>query len=125
MPAPSAEALILSMLEKPGSRSVNSQEKAINRSHVRRALLWNQSVPTFRVNVGQADLAARPKNTPSELETARAKIYEMRDWPAIACSGKWIDRDGKLLLAVWADHIVDHKFNGQVDQFSSIIFNNI
>lgn len=44
---------------------------------------------------------------------------EMQDWPADACSGKYIDRNGKTILAVYTKHILDSVYNSEVHRLHS------
>lgn len=77
-------------------------------------LRWSQNVPIIQIDVSQAVLAARPKNTPTECAAAEKKVHTMHDMRTDACSGLYIDRDGVPLLAVFADEIVDSPHNGKV-----------
>jgi hypothetical protein len=69
---------------------------------------WAAQAPTFHLDVDFNELASAPKNTPAALKKAQDKIDGMKDWLADACSGRWVDRNGKLLVAYFADHFVSH-----------------
>jgi hypothetical protein len=66
---------------------------------------WSTLAPTFKLDVDWKDLSPRPKNTVAEIAAAQAIMDEMRTWEADSCSGRWTDRNGKLLLAYFADLI--------------------
>lgn len=54
----------------------------------------------------QKDLADHPKNTHQEIDAVWAKMAQMKDWFAEACSAKWVDKEN-LLVAYFSDHITD------------------
>jgi hypothetical protein len=88
-------------------RSLAARWKRWFRTSDHIASKWAAEVPTFRLaDVDYDDLVKAGKNTPSALKKARDKMAEMQVWPADACSGRWVDRKGKLLLTYFADHIV-------------------
>jgi hypothetical protein len=56
-----------------------------------------------------ADLAkmeTQPKNRPEDVARAKKKMEDMESQHADACSGRWYDPSGRLMVAVFADHIV-------------------
>jgi ATP/maltotriose-dependent transcriptional regulator MalT len=68
---------------------------------------WLEETPEFVLPKASLDqLAKRPKNTKAAIKQAEQKMGEMKAWPSDACSGKWYDSEGKLLLAGFAEHIL-------------------
>jgi hypothetical protein len=53
-----------------------------------------------------ADMEKQPKNRPQDIEIQMKKMDEMRLQTADACSGRWFDKSGRLMVAVFANHIV-------------------
>jgi hypothetical protein len=66
---------------------------------------WDAQVPTFKLDVDWQELSSRPKNTDKDKEAGEAVMEEMKEWKADSCSARWTDRNGKPLLAYFADHI--------------------
>lgn len=52
-------------------------------------------------------LVGMDKNLAKDRDAAAQKVASMENWPADSCSGRWYDKDKKLLLAAFADHIVE------------------
>ena len=78
---------------------------------MRRALAWEQCAPTFSLIDTSLDaLSQRPRNAKKGIELAEQKMAEMSSWPSDACSGRWYDEDGKLLIAAFSDHILEVGF---------------
>jgi hypothetical protein len=72
----------------------------------RRAKLWSESTPDFVLpSVSLAALESWRKNSNKDIAKAERQIRSMQDWPADACSGRWWDKGGNLLVAVFADQI--------------------
>jgi hypothetical protein len=86
-------------------RSPEAQHKRYIRSITSNTQKWDAQVPTFTLDVDWETLANRPKNSAKEKAAGEKVMKEMADWPADACSGRWTDRNGRLLLAYFADHI--------------------
>lgn len=95
-------------------RSADIHNAKALRTNCHRAVSWGENIPTIQLDVCAAELAMRPKNTAAELATANAKMEQMRNLPADACSAMYVDKNGVPLVAVWADHIVDSTHNAQV-----------
>lgn len=112
--APTAASLMCSTIPTPVLRSVQSNEERTLRQHCKRAEFFAQNVPVIKLDVSLAELTARPKNTASELAAADLKMKAMLNLKADACSGFYVDRDGIPLVSVWAEHITDSRYNGQV-----------
>jgi hypothetical protein len=53
-----------------------------------------------------ADMEKQPKNRPEDVELEIKNMDKMRLQTADACSGRWFDKSGRLMVAVFADHIV-------------------
>jgi hypothetical protein len=71
-----------------------------------RALRWLLYTPSYVLpDVSLDDLHLRSTNSSADMDLANDIISHMREWPADACSGRWFDRDGKLMVAVFAEHI--------------------
>lgn len=66
---------------------------------------WSKYSPRFSLQVDIEKLAARPKNTEAAKLDSQRVMEEMVDWKADACSGRWEDSRGKLVLAVFSTHI--------------------
>ena len=78
----------------------------------RRAKQWLKVTPSFVVP--DADLAlmeTQPKNRPEDVELAKETMKKMGSQPADACSGRWYDASGRLMVAVFADHLAVSLFS--------------
>jgi hypothetical protein len=69
--------------------------------------MWLQVTPSFVLpNANLAGMEMQPKNRPEDVELAKKKMEEMEFQEVDACSGRWYDPSGRLMVAVFADHIV-------------------
>jgi hypothetical protein len=81
-----------------------------------RGQLWLKHTPSFILPGVDLDLLQkRGKNLASDIEKAQTIINSMSSAPADSCSGRWYDKDGKLMLVAFADHII-----GEVCTFASV-----
>lgn len=72
-----------------------------------RAKKWLTSTPSFDLpDIDLASLEKRPKNNKADRASAAKMVQVMNEWPADACSGRWYDKKGRLMVAVFADNIV-------------------
>jgi hypothetical protein len=72
-----------------------------------RAKQWLDNTPSFTMPYADlADMEKQPKNRPEDIEIQIKKMDKMRLQTADACSGRWFDKSGRLMVAVFADHIV-------------------
>jgi hypothetical protein len=82
----------------------------------RRAKAWSNKAPTYTLpNVCLETLAARGKNNQKDRDKAEEQMKKMEDWPTDACSGRWLDCNGKLLVAGFADQIINEVVNHDGD----------
>lgn len=87
-------------------RSNHSHLSRFTRACKTRAQLWLATAPSFTLpTVDLNQLRSRPKNTKDHIEKAQNCMKEMRTWPADACSGRWYDKNGQLVVAGFAYHI--------------------
>jgi hypothetical protein len=72
------------------------------------AKAWSNKALTYTLpNVCLETLAARGKNNQEDRDKAEEQMKKMEDWPTDACSGRWLDCEGKLLVAGFADQIIN------------------
>jgi hypothetical protein len=68
---------------------------------------WLNNAPTFKIKgVKLSVLKQRKKNSTADIKAADVKIEEMKDLPADACSGRFLDEDGFLLACVFAHNLL-------------------
>jgi hypothetical protein len=107
VPAPTAQEL---PAKKPKASSTNRSEiqnkvRLIKFSTLR-AKFWREITPSFILpNVNLNELESQRRNRPADVANANAKMEAMESQEADACSGRWYDQSGRLLVAVFADHI--------------------
>ena len=87
------------------SNEKHSPEAKYIRSITSNTQKWDAHVSTFTLDVDWETLADRPKNSAKDKAAGEKVMKEMADWPVDACSGHWTDRNGRLLLAYFANHI--------------------
>jgi hypothetical protein len=88
-------------------RSERGMRERWAEASLHRAKQWLANVPSFTLaNTNLADMEKQPKNRPKDIEIEMKKMDEMASQKADACSGRWFDQSGRLMVAVYADHIV-------------------
>jgi hypothetical protein len=71
-----------------------------------RAELWRKITPSFILpNANLEELEKQPSNRPADVAGAKKAMEAMESQEADACSGRWYDQSGRLMVAVFADHI--------------------
>ncbi len=64
---------------------------------------WLLNVPIIKIKgVKLSDLMKRGRNIDADIQEADLKIKAMKDLPAYACSGRFLDEDGVNLASVYA-----------------------
>jgi hypothetical protein len=62
--------------------------------------------PSFVLpDVNLERLEMQPRNRPEDVAQAKEKMKAMESRKADACSGRWYDQSGRVMVAVFADHI--------------------
>jgi hypothetical protein len=83
--------------------SASSQLKVFISSAETLAQKWLHNVPIFKIKgVKLSDLNKRGRNTKADIEEANLKIEAMKDEPAYACSGRFLDEYCVPLASVYA-----------------------
>lgn len=71
-----------------------------------RAKTWLKITPSFVLpNVNLEQLEIQPRNRPEHVALAKETMKAMESQEADACSGRWYDQSGRLMVAVFANHI--------------------
>lgn len=87
---------------------------------------WVKYAASFVLpDVDLDELAARPKQSKNEMAKALAIVAEMESWPSDACSGRWKDKNGKLMVAYFADRGLPGEVSAEnviLDNFLERIF---
>ena len=70
-----------------------------------RADLWFKITPSFILpNASLEELEKNPSNRPADVADSKMMMEAMESQEADACSGRWYDSSGRLMVAVFADH---------------------
>jgi len=70
-----------------------------------RAELWSKITPSFVLpNASLEELEKKPNNRPADVADSKKTMEAMESQEADACSGRWYDQSGRLMVAVFADH---------------------
>jgi hypothetical protein len=69
--------------------------------HIKRCY---DTMPVFKCDVDIAELHARTKNTATHLAVAKEKMEKMRGLQAQAMSGRFVDKNGKTILAYFSNY---------------------
>jgi hypothetical protein len=71
-----------------------------------RANTWLKLTPSFVLpNVKLEQLEMQPCNRPEDVALAKETMKAMESQEADTCSGRWYDQSGRLMVAVFTDHI--------------------
>ena len=107
-PVPTPTVSQLPAKEEPSTRRSEGQnwtrwiETCRKRAH-----LWQRETPSFTMpDIDLAHFEQQPKNRKKDVKLAEMKMREMESQTADACSGRWYDKSGRLMVAVFADHIL-------------------
>lgn len=89
-----------------GPRSLNSQEVNWYNQSQRIARFWSKEAPEYKLPEVDLDILAK-RSKPSKLEAAIAQktMDTMAEWPSDSCSGRWYNKNGKLMVAYFADRL--------------------
>lgn len=73
--------------------------------------------PIFKIqDVKLSVLKTRGKNVTADIQEADKKIEAMKNWPADACSGRFLDEDGFPLACVFAHNFLPTTFEASSSQ---------
>lgn len=107
VPRPSLKKFTAHHLQSKKQRSKKSRWDLWAAKAAWIARRWSFYSPIFELpGVSINELAARPKPSERHKAAAQAQIDLMQDWPSDACSGRWVDKESKLMIAYFADRIV-------------------
>ena len=65
--------------------------------------MWLKHAPTYKIRgANLSRLMKRPKNNQKDIDAANAVVAQMEDAPADACSAKFVNETGKMLVCVFS-----------------------
>lgn len=92
--------------KKAANRSAKKQELDFVLKARQRAESWNGHAPTFKIpNFYLSQVEGRVKNAVGDIAAVDAKVANMTDILADACSAKFVDEEGKMLVCVFANRL--------------------
>lgn len=104
-PVPKPDIEVFELYARKGDRDRSERQKLAHflKQAQRTARLWKENAPEFVIKgCLLSDLKARGKNTEVDVRLANKRIKSMKDLPGDACSGKFLDESGELLVAAFS-----------------------